>query len=375
MEPLKNIYNPKSIKKIAQQISLKYNDFNEEEFLKYSLKNLNKKEMKERVKHLASAYKCFLPTNFKKATKILLATLGDEIDHENNEWDGQSSEGLSGFLIWPHTQFIEDYGQSDFETSIKALYEMTKRFTAEFAIRPFIEKNPKEIYKILNTWSTDPNHHVRRLVSEGTRPNLPWGIKVNYIQKNLKRNISLIEKLKYDDSEYVRRSVANHLNDISRIDEELMIATCQKWAKDKKVNKKIIRHASRTLLKKGQPEILALHGYHPLVKIDLTKKQTSPKSIKLGDSLNIDLRIKSRSNISEKLLIEAKVYFLKNNGEHSPKVFRLKDVTIKEKETLNINKDIKFKPVTTRKHYAGTQYIEILINGKSFGKEGFKLTL
>ena len=368
MEPLKNTFNYDLIDKISSNITQIEPNFNKNLFKKKAKQGLKNLELKDRVKHISLALSLTLPGNFKEQTDILLNILAPATEHINSEWSGTDKTALSGFPVWVLTQFIEDYGLEHFSKSINALYEMTQRFTAEFAIRPFIERYDTKVYKKLEVWKKNKNPHVRRLVSEGTRPLLPWGIKVNKINSNLSRNIELILSLANDPSEYVRRSVANHLNDISKLDEKLFFDTVTKL---KKMNSEdvdwVIRHATRTLLKKGSPKALKIHGYSPLkLSTNLTLMK---KTVKEGDSLPLKLEITGNSK-PQKILVEYIIYYLKQNGSYSEKVFRLKDSFLNK--NLIIEKEISFKKVTTRKHYSGKHFIEIQINGKRYDKKEFK---
>ena len=365
MEPFKNIYNLESITRMGKLIKAAHPDFNLPRFLKLANKDLAQLEMKERVTLISETLSLCLPPHYKKNIKILLKTLSQQ-----RKDDSYLEDGIQGFMAWPYTTYIETYGLEDFKTSMNALKEITKRFTAEFGIRVFLEHHSKDSFKLLKVWKKDSDHHLRRLVSEGTRPRLPWGIKVLSVNENLKRNTNLIYSLRNDESEYVRKSVANHLNDISYLDEDLFFSVLNKMGGSKKEDW-IKRHASRSLLKKGHPQALELHGYNPELKCS-TKFKLGSKSIKEGDRLKLSLQIKtSAKDSNQKILVEYCIHYLKQNGEYSIKPFRLKDATISS--SLAIEKSIHFKKVSTRKHYPGTHYISIQINGRKYGKEEFSL--
>lgn len=371
MEPFKNIFNTKSIKELAQQVAKYDKGFKKAAFLKEVSKELSKLELKDRVRLIAKAFNQHLSGNFKQNCKTLTQSLAPATDHEDQEWEGKSKNGITGFMVWPLCQYVEDYGLDQLEISMQAMYEMTQRFSAEFAIRPFIEQSDQQVFKTLRQWKKDPSRHVRRLVSEGTRPNLPWGMKVSKVNTNLKRNISLIYGLRMDDSLYVRRSVANHLNDISYHDENLFFETLERMGKSEK-ELWIKRHASRSMLKKGHPRALKLHGYNTNLKLGCTLK-LAKKTVKEGGHLPIELSINLKKHSEEKLIIDYIIHFKKANDKLSPKVFRLRDTVAKDQ--LIIAKKIPFKKVTTRRHYAGEHKIEIQINGKKYASENFKLQL
>lgn len=364
MEPFKNIYNKKSIQKIAKLISLHHPAFDVKSFERTILKNLQELEMKQRVELISSGLFQFLPKDYKQATSIMLATM---------KTNKNKPDGLEGFILWPYSHYVESYGLDDLKTSTHMMLEITKVFTSEFCIRAYLHRYPQEMYKTLRKWALHKNEHVRRLVSEGTRPNLPWGRKVDYIKENLDQNLELLEMLKYDKSQYVQKSISNHLNDISRLDKNKMLKVCNRWDKDPLVPKKTIRHACRTLLKSGDKTALKLHGYNPNLKLELKSFSLSKKQVTLGKSMDLALSFKTSSKKPQKVILEYIIHFLKKNGDHSPKPFRLKDSTISSSEPLSFTKTIKLANVTTRKHYSGLHYIEIQVNGKSYIKTEFKL--
>lgn len=359
MEPFKNIFNKKSVEEIANAISKHSKSFNSEEFCKLSLKGINKLELKQRVEQISNALLSTLTSKFGENCRILIKSLKSE----------KNQDGLHGFLVWPLTHYIEVNGLNSFDESMNALYHMTKQFTAEFAIRPFLENHYENTFELLHKWKNDECEHIRRLVSEGTRPNLPWGQKVLKINENMPANIGLIMHLKKDESEYVRKSVANHLNDISHHDEKLFFKAIKQLGKSKN-EQWIARRASRTLLKKGNPNALKIHGYNPSMKLNAKLKITN-KKIKEGDRFSIKYKIDQSNDKKENVLIEYGIHYLKKNGEYSRKVFRIKDTHMNK--SLSGEKEIHFKKVTTRVHYPGKHYIDIQINGKIFSKISFEL--
>lgn len=336
-------------------------------FKKNVLRELESLELKDRVKLLSrelhNIFSKELNYSYKKTIQILLKALK------------KKDTPLTGFQTWPISQYVEDYGRDDLKTSLKAMYVITKLFTSEFCVRPYLDLYPNEVFSTFHEWTKDKCEHIRRFTSEGTRPNLPWGLKVPGIHENLKRNIELLEKLKYDEHDYVIKSIANHLNDISRLDEKLFLKTVQDWNKDEKVSKKIIRHSSRTLLKQGHPKALKLHGYDPKIKVKLSQLKLSKKKIKEGDrfDLSFDLVTQSNSAKKNKVIIEYIIHYPKKDGSLSAKAFRLKDASIDSNSSINISKSIHFKKVTTRKHYKGEHLIEIQVNGQKLDGTKFLL--
>ncbi|MAZ49567.1 MAG: hypothetical protein CME65_13485 [Halobacteriovoraceae bacterium] len=368
MEPFKNIYNKKSIAFIADSIKRQCPSFQDKKFKKYVLKDLEKLELKQRVNLIAEALHETMPYDYKKNIEKLIKTLPSPQEHLDHEWQGEL-KSMSGFLIWPYCTYVEKYGLEEFETSLEAMLEFTQRFSAEFVIRHFINKYESKMFDHLKTWKKHPNHHVRRLVSEGTRPRLPWGISVPYLKENLSRNIQLIKSLRKDPSLYVRRSVANHLNDISHMDPELFFETIESFGTTPEENY-IKRHSSRTMLKKAHPRALKLHGYFPVSRPKISFKLSESK-IKEGDSLPIKVKVQVEKK--QNLLLEYIIYYKKANNDYSEKVFRLRDV--KDQNILEFEKNISFKKVSTRKHYPGIHYIQLQLNGVRFPKKKFELLI
>mgnify|MGYP003687937357 FL=1 len=257
---------------------------------------------------------------------------------------------------------------------IRDSYEITQRFTSEFGIRPFLEKEPDLVYKTLNIWVNDKNEHVRRLVSEGTRPNLPWGKKITHIEKQFPKNIKLLSKLKDDSSEYVRKSVANHMNDISWYNSELTIKTLKKWKTTKNEELQwICKQSLRTLLKQGNPEALTLMGFNSKSKSKVTDLKLSKPSIKEGDSFDLNFTLVNSEKKRTDFMVDYIIYYPKANGKLSPKTFKLKTLSLDPKESSIIRKKVNFKKVTTRTHYKGIHEVHIQVNGIVKSKVNFKL--
>lgn len=366
MEPFKNIYNKKSIGFIAESIKMQCPSFNDKNFKKFIFKDLEKLELKQRVNLIADILHKTLPFDYKNNIKNLIRTLPSPVEHLDHEWQGEL-KSMSGFLIWPYCSYVEKYGLDDLETSLEAMLEFTQRFSAEFVIRHFIKKYESQMFSQLKIWKKHPNHHVRRLVSEGTRPRLPWGISVPCLKENLTRNIHLIKSLRKDPSLYVRRSVANHLNDISYLDPELFFDTIESFGPTPEESY-VKRHASRTMLKKAHPRALKLHGYLPVSRPKISLK-LSKKIIQEGDSLPIQVKVQVQKK--QNLLLEYIIHYKKANNDYSEKVFRLRDV--KDQDILEFEKNISFKKVTTRKHYPGDHYIQLQLNGVRYPKHKFEL--
>lgn len=366
MEPIKNIYNKNSISMMSDHIKRAHPSFKKDLFVKKAIKKINSLEMKERVVQISACLKEELSGDYKNDLHLLLKT----IKSKNNP------NGLSGFILWPYTQFIETYGLKHYSESMRGLYKITKVFTSEFGVRPFFEEHPERTYKLFHKYSEDKNEHVRRWVSEGTRPNLPWGKNISHLKakSSLAKNIEILEKLKNDPSEYVRKSVANHLNDITWLDEKLALKTIKKWIKQKTPpDQKLVKMALRNLLKKGNPEALNILGFDPESKVTVENVKLSKNSIYEGEDIELEFKVKNLEENRKKLMIDYKIHYPKKNKKVSVKTFKFKSISLNSKETAFLRKKISFKKVSTRTHYSGAHKIQLQINGKIKDHKTFNL--
>ena len=366
--PLKNVFNSKVIRTLADSISLNYPDFDKKLFVKNCIAPLQKLNFLERSHHLREMLAKHLPKDFKKTSQILVQSLPDPIaDPGKTEWDC--------FIIMPQTSFISKYGVDHFDISMKALYEMTQRFTAEGDLRVFLEVDYNKTMKLLKKWCSDKSPHVRRLVSEGTRPRLPLAGRIKRFQKDPRPVIDLLNRLVADSSLYVRRSVANNINDIVKDHPDIAIKTLKKWSQSKNPQIQwLIRHASRTLIKQGNKDILKLFGYRQNLKLKISFKAIEPKMAKIGENSMIKLEIGNEEKQPIQLIFDYRVDFIKSNGKVSGKVFkgRLLDMDIGEK--MLIEKKHSWKDTSGRTHYPGVHKITLLLNGVEWASKNISLT-
>jgi len=358
-ELLKDIYNKNFILDLSSNLK-KTNAKFDSKFFENSLINKDWEDlaMKERMNKITVFIEKSLPVSYHEQLEVL-------------EKVSPNFSGLRG-IIFP--DFIEKFGLDYFEESIEALKFHTQFSTSEFAIRHFILKYEKESLEKIYKWSEDSNFHVRRLSSEGTRPILPWGIKLHDFVKNPHKTIPILEKLKDDYEDYVYRSVANHLNDISKYHPELVLEMAEKWMKNSSDSRKwLVKHALRTLLKKGNAKAMSIFGFENKYKISVDEFYTKDKQIKIGDSSQLFLTIKNNDNKDVKLRLEYVISYLKNNQSYSSKVFQIKEFILKKDEVFKTEKKIDFKDLTTRKHYKGEHFISLQINGIQSNKVSFDL--
>lgn len=361
-------------------------------FLGLALKDLDKLELKERSNQIVEALYACMPHDLSEVNRLILAslaTVGDDetivFENTNKGPVDAANSGIAGWIMMPVSDYVTKVtlaeikdlsSQSEkarFAMGLALLKECTKRFSAEFAIRPFLRDYPMQTLSVLKRWASDDNVHVRRLASEGSRPLLPWGLRLGVFVDDPDKIIPLLKSLRDDESEYVRRSVANSLNDIAKHHPERVAELCTSWWQDdNKTRCKLLKHACRTLLKNGHSGALALFGYPPaeLSSVSLSLDVTS---LSIGDDLNLFLEVSVDAKVSQKLLIDYVVHHQKANGKMSPKVFKWTSIELPNTAKHTITKKHSFKPVTTRKYYCGEHKIEILINGKVVEQKTFYL--
>ncbi|MCZ6615090.1 MAG: DNA alkylation repair protein [Chloroflexi bacterium] len=361
---LRDIFNPRVITSFAGGIGKVWPPFDQKGFVSAIVPKLNDLGFGERSTLIRDTLAEFLPQEFPKAVGIVVEALGPALQ--------ETKMPLDAFIVSPQCAFVSKYGKDHFEISMKALYEMTKRFSAEFDLRTFIEVDYERAMNILHEWCTDPNPHVRRLVSEGTRPRLPLAGRIKRFQKDPRPVIALLDKLKDDESEYVRRSVANNINDIAKDNPDIAIAALKQWSReaDSRVMW-VVRHAARSLIKQGHQEAIAMLGYTTAPKIKVSGLTISPHKVERGGQIVLSFSCSSRSSHVQKLVVDYAIYYHKANGRLVPKVFKLRDLTLSPKGNIRIERKITLRDTSGRTIYPGPHEIEVRINGEAYGNVAF----
>jgi len=373
-EPFKNMISKKVIAGMASHFKKHWPDFNADGFIVSATKNLNSLELKERTDQVTDAMHKYFPPDFAAAGKMMLASLGSPVGGETSG-SMVDIEGITGWAVIPMTNYVGLYGGRQFELSMTLFKEMTKRATAEFGIRHFLLEHPEETLSVLRLWAADEDYHVRRLVSEGIRPRLPWASRLSAFVKDPFPVIELLELLKDDDKEYVRRSVANNLNDISKDHPDLVADIAERWLKEAtKEREKLVSHACRTLKKKGHKKTLQILGFG-VPRIKKSSINILTPELKFGDSLQFELIIISDLGKDQDLMIDYIIHHQKANGTTSPKVFKWRTTTLQANEKLSLTKKHAIKKITTRIYYPGLHVIEVMVNGVSLGTSGFQLIM
>jgi 3-methyladenine DNA glycosylase AlkC len=360
-EPLKLMYNVQFFERLCPVLTEVIPDFNERKFIHAVF---NDKwpdlELKQRTRQITLALHQCLPVDFSKAVDLIV--------NVSAQLRRQGWEQHYPFIFLP--DYIEVYGLENFAVSMKGLEECTKLVSAEFAVRPFIVRYQEQAMKFMLSWSTHPEPAVRRLSSEGCRPRLPWAMGLPAFKKDPSSILPILENLKSDMSEYVRRSVANNLNDIAKDHPDIVLNVAKKWRGKSVETDWILKHGCRTLLKKGQKEALHLHGFNPTVKADIKNLKLSNK-VPVGRHLEFEFDFSHREKRSALFRFEYAIDYLTRTGKTSRKVFKLNENVYPPDSLVHFTRKQSFKNFTTRKHYKGKHYLSILANGKELAKSEF----
>lgn len=356
-EPLKNLYSETFITRLAGELAKVY-PINKKKFTADVL-NLEwtGKELKQRTRHVVHMINKHVPETYQQQVEVLK----------------QVAPHFSGYVAVLFPDFIEVYGLDDYSTSIAALEQFTQYSTSEFAVRPFIIKYEKEMLKQHLKWARHKNQHVRRLSSEGIRPRLPWAMALPAFKKDPSAVLPILELLKADESEYVRRSVANNLNDISKDHPHVVLDMVNKWKGIGKETDWIIKHASRGLLKQGHTEALSSFGLNHAIKANVSALNITKNKIRIGDEFTFDFEVELKEKTAQDVRVEYRIYFVKATGKSSGKIFQVGTYTMNPKEKLGIQRKHKFADLTTRKHHKGPHKLAIVINGKEMAEKTFDL--
>lgn len=351
-----------AIQRIAHGIASVEPAFNTQAFNKAAILGLESLELKERVNHIIACLHQQLPS---------FEVLAPKLCQLPKSWDfGNPKDSLRGFAAWPIIDYVATHGLEHPKLAFKVLEALTHLFSAEFAIRPFIERYPEAAFRQLTQWSGSPNEHLRRLASEGCRPRLPWGIQLKTLVTDPAPIFPILEFLKDDDSLYVRKSVANNLNDISKDHPALMLGQCEQWQNNThKHTTWIIKHACRTLIKAGNEQCLTLLGFGKANIKDTTIQCNSIATT----TTPLEFEINMTCLQGQSLVIDYAIDFLRANGSYNRKVFKLKILKATKDQAIHLKKSYSFKPISTRKYYPGKHTVSLQVNGSIMASQDFNL--
>ncbi|MBU2511397.1 DNA alkylation repair protein [bacterium] len=350
-------FTRKSLETFAVAIKKQYPEFNKEQFnrLIYD-SNWDHCELKQKMRHTTECLRQTLPEDYETAVSILK----------------KAAPNISGFEAMTLPDFVELYGIEHWDLSLSALAHFTRFSSSEFAIRPFLAKKPKETMAFMSQLAESEDEKVRRFASEGCRPRLPWAMALPGFKKDPSLILPILEKLKNDESESVRRSVANNLNDISKDNPDIVLELAEKWFGDSRNTDEIIKHACRTMLKEGNKRALIIFGFENPDNLTVNNLTLSKKSITIGDELHFSFKLAVEGKKECKVRLEYGVYYLKANGKHNRKVFQISEKTFPP-GTYSVSRKQSFINMSTRKHHAGKHEISIIVNGEEKQKIDFML--
>ena len=366
-EPLKDSFGRDVPRRIAGMISSVRPAFPSRAFVRDALAGYDDLELTPRAWQIARALRKHLPQDYDEAIGVLLASLGPPIVEAE-------LTGMGVFVYLPHVFFVAEYGLDDFDTSMRAQYELTQRFTAEFSIRAFLDREPERTLAVLRAWAADPSPHVRRLVSEGTRPRLPWAPRLRRFQEDPRPVLELLELLKDDPELLVRRSVANNLNDIGKDHSDLLVETCRRWAVDATEERSwVIGHALRSAVKRGDLGALEVLGFGDGDGVKIRRVRIEPHDAVIGGRVTVSFELSNTASRRRSFNADLRVGFVKANGGTSPKVFKVRAVELDAGETVRFQKSISLQQHSTRTHYPGRHPVDIVVNGRTHAGGGFDL--
>ena len=358
---LKSFFSPALVRRLAADVARVHPAFPSRAFVRDACAGLGDLELLDRGRHIARALGTHLPSAYPDAIAILLRSLGPE--HATDELVGA---GMAPFFYWPHVVFVAERGLGHFDLSMHAQRELTKRFSSEASIRAYIAKDPERAFSFLRKWARDPNAHVRRLVSEGSRLRLPWAMRVAWLDANPERVIELLELLKDDPATLVRRSVANNLNDLGKIHPELLTRTCAAWLVGASPERSaLVEHALRSAVKRGASDALKLLGYGRKAAVSIETARFEPRRVAIGGRVSVSFVLRSRSSSPQDLLVDLAVHFVKAHGRTGRKVFKLERVALPPRGRVELGTRISLAVHTTRVPRPGAHAVDVLVNGRA----------
>ncbi len=362
--------NPTRVESLAEDLSRVEPGFDAAGFVTAVVAQLPQLELKARISCVADALAAYLPDDVGATTSILVAALPP---HDDATFTG-SDFGL--YTYAPYSDFIARYGCNgeNLDSSLAALKQMTKHFTAEDALRYFLNAFPSETMKAVAEWSHDPDYHVRRLASEGTRPKLPWSPRITLPADAA---IPILDELFSDNSRFVTQSVANHLNDISATDPELVLATLGRWRDSRNQGRKemefIVKQALRTLVKRGYPGAFAFLGLSIAPAIEVIELRLDPAAVAIGGGLGVDCTLRATSTTTERVLIDYVLTYPRPGSGQGEVVFKGTTVELAPGESRTVSRIQPVRSTSSRRLSPGAGRLQIQVNGRRIAEAAFEL--
>lgn len=357
---LKEIFNCDRLRHIAREAARADVEFDSKRFLALATKGLDSLGIMQRMRQVATSLHAALPGGFERNVETL-ERMAPRMGHS--------------FAAIALSEYVALYGEQHFERSMSALALLTRHGSSEFAIRPFLLRDLKRTLAVMTRWAADPNEHVRRLASEGCRPRLPWSFRIKALVDDPSPALPILETLRADPSLYVRKSVANHLNDIAKDHPDVLLRRLAGWPREDRHTAWIMKQALRTLIKRGDARALALVGAAGKAEVAVQRFDVSPRRIKLGDRIVTSVELSSAAPQAQRLVVDYAIHYVKKSGATSRKVFKLKELDLAPGATASLSIGQAIRDFTTRKHNAGRHRVELLVNGESVAESVFDLRL
>ena len=367
MSDFKSVYNEEVVRALGERVKGAWPEFDAQAFVRSATAGLDALELMARSTQIAQALSEFLPESFPEAAAILVASMGEPDDKGG-------IEGMGGFVHMPLLEWVSLAGIEEPEVALDALEQMTKHFSAEFAIRPFIVRHQDVTMARMDAWSRSDDWRVRRLATEGSRPRLPWGIRLKAFVEDPTPTLEILGRLVDDEELIVRRSVANHLNDVSKDHEDLAAEIAQGWwDRGSDEARWAAKHALRTLVKRGHPGALAALGFAGAEDATVEALSVTPDVISKGEAVAIAFDVVAGEEAG-RLVVDYALDRVLANDKRGRKVFKIKVIEVAPGDRVSVAAKRSFKPLSTRKYYAGTHHIEVLLNGRVAATASFELT-
>ena len=362
-ELMKNrFFNYESLHQLASNIRAVYRSFRVDDFMGDVMdETWDKLELKARMRRIAVNLGRYLPADYKRALGIIDKVLAGY------------PAGFSDFALMCFPDFVEVHGQDErhWDLSMAALERYTPFSSSEFAVRPFIINHEERMMPQMAAWAGHDDEHVRRLASEGCRPQLPWGQALGSFKKDPSPVLAILERLKADSSLYVRKSVANNLNDISKTHPDLVAKIARDWYGKNRHTDWIVKHGCRTLLKKGNRDVLGIFGFADADCVHVDGFALDAASVSIGRDMTFSFRIEARK--ATKVRLEYGIDYVKANGKRNRKIFQISELSLKENGKKPYTKTHSFADASTRKHYPGTHSLTLIVNGTQRGTLDFEV--
>jgi 3-methyladenine DNA glycosylase AlkC len=368
-EPLKDSFGPDVPRRLGQMLAAVHDGFPADAFVADALEGYDELELTPRARRIAAALSRHLPADFDRSAAIVEASLGPPIDG-----DELTGLGMAPFLYLPYVFWVAAEGIGHWERAMALQHELTQRMSCEFSIRAFIDAEPARTLARLREWTLDPSPHVRRLVSEGTRPRLPWAPRLRRFVDDPSPVLMLLELLKDDPTTLVRRSVANNLNDIGKDHPDVLFEVCRRWLVDAPAERRaLVSHALRSAVKRGDPGALELLGFGEAAELEITAFTIDPMVLPIGGRVRISCTLMNRADVAASWNVDLRVRFVKANGSAAPKTFKVKTVELAPGAAVTLAKSVSVAQHNTRSHHPGEHRVELVVNGATHPLGSFTL--